>query len=180
MIEIIAVDHLQTDNMRLMTELAELWLEAFPGYACEPLAELRQCLQDDRLAFAALDDQCAAGFVGAIPQYGVTGWELHPLMIGKPYQGRGLGTQLLQLMEEAVRAKGGITLYLGTDDTDGLTSLAFEDLYANTFEKIRDIQTLTPERHPYEFYLKNGYTITGVTPDANGIGKPDIWMAKRL
>jgi hypothetical protein len=25
-----------------------------------------------------------------------------------------------------------------------------------------------------------GYTITGVVPDANGIGKPDILMSKRI
>jgi aminoglycoside 6'-N-acetyltransferase I len=35
-------------------------------------------------------------------------------------------------------------------------------------------------RHPYEFYQKMGYTITGVMPDANGIGKPDIFMSRRI
>lgn len=35
-------------------------------------------------------------------------------------------------------------------------------------------------RHPYEFYLKLGYTVVGVIPDANGPGKPDILMATRL
>jgi aminoglycoside 6'-N-acetyltransferase I len=34
--------------------------------------------------------------------------------------------------------------------------------------------------HPYEFYQKMGFAIVGVMPDANGIGKPDIYMAKRL
>jgi len=35
-------------------------------------------------------------------------------------------------------------------------------------------------RHPYEFYQKLGYVIVGVIPDANGLGKPDILMAKSV
>jgi hypothetical protein len=34
--------------------------------------------------------------------------------------------------------------------------------------------------HPFEFYQKLGYAIVGVVPDANGWGKPDILMAKRV
>jgi aminoglycoside 6'-N-acetyltransferase I len=33
--------------------------------------------------------------------------------------------------------------------------------------------------HPYGFYQKLGFSIVGVMPDANGFGKPDIYMAKR-
>jgi hypothetical protein len=35
-------------------------------------------------------------------------------------------------------------------------------------------------RHPNEFYQKLGYEIVGVIPDANGLGKHDILMAKSL
>ena len=34
--------------------------------------------------------------------------------------------------------------------------------------------------HPYEFYQKQGFVIIGVMPDANGLGKPDILMAKSV
>ena len=34
--------------------------------------------------------------------------------------------------------------------------------------------------HPANFYLKLGYVIVGIIPDANGMGKPDILMAKRV
>ena len=34
--------------------------------------------------------------------------------------------------------------------------------------------------HPYEFYLRVGFRIAGVLPDANGRGKPDIFLAKRV
>jgi aminoglycoside 6'-N-acetyltransferase I len=36
------------------------------------------------------------------------------------------------------------------------------------------------KRHPYEFYQKLGYVIVGVMPDANGLGLPDILMAKSV
>ena len=35
-------------------------------------------------------------------------------------------------------------------------------------------------QHPYEFYLRLGFRIAGVLPDANGRGKPDIFLAKRV
>jgi hypothetical protein len=34
--------------------------------------------------------------------------------------------------------------------------------------------------HPFLFYRKLGYVVTGVMPDANGRGRPDIFMSKRL
>ena len=71
-----------------------------------------------------------------------------------------------------------MTITLGSDDEDGMTSLANIDLYEDLWEKIRDIKDL--KHHPYEFYQKLGYIIIGVVPDANGIGKPDILMAKKI
>ena len=118
------------------------------------------------------------GFAGAIPQYGVTGWELHPLVVRNTCQRRGVGTAIVSFLEKAVTEKGGITIYLGSDDEFGKTSLSNTDLYVNTYDKINNIKNL--KDHPYEFYMKIGYKIIGVIPDANGYGKPDIWMAKRL
>jgi aminoglycoside 6'-N-acetyltransferase I len=60
----------------------------------------------------------------------------------------------------------------------GLTSLGGRDLYPNVLEHAANIQNLAG--HPYEFYQKVGYVVVGVIPDANGPGKPDIYMAKRL
>lgn len=58
------------------------------------------------------------------------------------------------------------------------TTLGGVNLYPNVWQHIANIKN--PQGHPYEFYQKVGFVIVGVMPDANGPGKPDIFMAKRL
>ena len=67
---------------------------------------------------------------------------------------------------------------MGSDDTNNSTSLGGVDLYPNVLERATTIKNL--HGHPFEFYQKQGYVIVGVLPDANGLGKPDITMAKRV
>ena len=118
------------------------------------------------------------GWIGGINEYNGKAWELHPLVVNPEYHGNGIGQALVADLEEKVKERGGITIYLGTDDLDNITSLSNTDLYTNLFGQIEGIQNF--RRHLYEFYQKQGYTIVGVIPDANGIGKPDIIMAKRV
>jgi aminoglycoside 6'-N-acetyltransferase I len=59
-----------------------------------------------------------------------------------------------------------------------MTSLSGVDLFTNVLEAIATIQNF--KGHPYAFYQKLGFVIVGVLPDANGLGKPDILMAKSL
>ncbi len=81
-------------------------------------------------------------------------------------------------LEATVRSLGGENLYLGSDDTDEMTSLAGRDLYEDISGNLAKIQNV--KGHPFEFYQKVGFTVVGVIPDANGPGKPDILMAKRI
>jgi hypothetical protein len=84
----------------------------------------------------------------------------------------------LPAIEREVSARNGVMVYLGSDDETGRTSLYGVDLYNDTFGKLSNIQNVGG--HPFTFYEKMGYKIVGVFPDANGTGKPDIWMAKRI
>lgn len=165
---------------RLQAEM--LLRDAFPEAYEKPEKnaeiEVSNILSADRVAIKAVFKEKLIGFTGAIPQYGSTGWELHPLVVAKEYRGRGIGEKLVSFLEKEVSDRGGITIYLGTDDEDGKTSLSGTDLFEETFKKIEEIRNLN--HHPFEFYKKIGYSIVGVIPDANGIGKPDIWMAKRI
>lgn len=166
-------------NSTYIEEAARLLADSFPqSYSQNSQQQIAKYIEDERIAIMAVDNGHLVGFVGAIPQYGNTGWELHPMMVSKSHQFMGIGTLLIKALEDAVAAHGGITIYLGTDDESDQTSLSQTDLYVDTYQKIEGAINL--KKHPFEFYQKLGYKIVGVIPDANGMGKPDIFMAKRV
>ncbi len=162
----------------LVAAFREHWADSWPDMDAA-LEEVHDCLEPDKFCLAALDDDGRVlGWVGAQPAYGVTGWELHPLVVDPARQGEGVGRALVKALEAEVRQRGGVTIFLGSDDVDDMTSLAGVDLYPDVAGHIRSVRNR--KRHPYEFYQKMGYVIVGVIPDANGLGKPDIIMAKRV
>jgi aminoglycoside 6'-N-acetyltransferase I len=173
-------------NDRLIQQAAQLlvdafrehWPDAWPTIE-DGLKEVGEMLEPGRICRAAIDEKGnLLGIIGGIPGYDGNVWELHPLAVQPSLQGQGIGRDLVEDFEEQVRSKGGLTITLGSDDEDGMTSLANVDLYVDLWIKIRDIRNF--KGHPFGFYQKMGYVITGVVPDANGIGKPDILMAKRV
>jgi len=177
---------LPPDNDYLIQQAAQLlvdafrehWPEAWPTLE-DGLKEVHELLQPERICRVAVDEQGnLLGIIGGIPQYDGHVWELHPLAVQLNMQGKGIGRALVEDFEEQVRLKGGLTITLGSDDENNMTSLSGVDLYENLWEKIQNIRNLN--NHPFEFYQKMGYVITGVVIDANGIGKPDILMSKRV
>jgi len=174
--EIKEIDKNNTDTLE---QLKAMLVYPFPhAYADCADEEVETLISDDRILLGAFDNDMLLGFIGAIPQYDLTGWELHPIIVKKEQRYLGIGTALLKALEDTIAKKGGITIYLGTDDEFYKTSLSNTDLYEDLYDKIKNIKNIG--KHPYEFYEKNGYKITGVIPDANGLGKPDIIMAKRI
>lgn len=163
----------------LVIGFQEHWPNAWPTMD-SALQEVHEMLQSDHICRVALDEQDqVVGWIGGIPSgYSGNVWELHPLVVHPDHQRQGIGRALVADLEDKVRQRGALTLHLGTDDEDAMTSLAGVDLYTNLWEHIRSIQNF--KGHPYSFYQRLGYTIIGVMPDANGPGKPDIYMAKRL
>ena len=168
---------------KIADDVAEVLIDALNYSKTNAEQEVKRMLSSKRISLAAIVKNTdgnlrVVGIAGAIPQYGVTGWELHPLAVLKAYQRHGIGRLLMEALESEAADRGGVMLYLGSDDESGTTSLFGADLYEDTFGKLANIQNIGG--HPYPFYEKLGYKIVGVFPDANGIGKPDIWMAKRI
>ncbi len=140
--------------------------------------EVEDCLDPEMVLLVALDDAGKLlGWIGGREEYDFA-WELHPLVVDPATQRQGVGRALVAELEKRVKAAGANTIYLGSDDVTGQTSLSGVDLYPDPFDHVRNIKNL--RNHPFEFYQKCGYVITGVVPDANGPGKPDIMMAKRI
>lgn len=180
--QLIDFDPRQADLRQQMAELLVAgfrahWPDAWPTLA-EALEEVDGFQDPARLCRLAVADGQVLGWIGGLPEYDGRVWELHPLVVRPDRQRQGLGRALVLDFEAGVRERGGLTVCLGTDDEDDMTSLAGADLYTDTWRQIATIRNL--RGHPFEFYQKLGYVIVGVVPDANGSGRPDILMAKRV
>jgi aminoglycoside 6'-N-acetyltransferase I len=153
---------IQQATTLLFESFKEHWPKAWPTLEAAR-REVEESFGPDRLSRIAVDEHgTVLGWIGGIRQY----------------DGRGIGRALVTDLEEQVRSRGGLTIWLGTDDENQLTSLAGVALWPNPLEHLANIRNLAG--HPYEFYQKVGFTIVGVLPDANGPGKPDIFMAKSI
>lgn len=141
--------------------------------------EVLESLQPGRISRVALDARGeVVGWIGGIPAYGEIGWELHPLVVAPAHQGRGIGRALVTDLEAQVARRGGLTLFLGTDDHLGQTTLGGIDLYPDVAAHAAAARDVGG--HPMAFYQRMGFVVVGVLPDVNGLGKPDIFMAKRM
>jgi aminoglycoside 6'-N-acetyltransferase I len=178
------IDLLPEDEERVR-QTAILLFKGFKGHTPAwpdmdaALEEVGESFGPDRISRVAVNERgTVLGWIGGQPHYEGHAWELHPLVVHPGHQRQGIGRALVADLEEQVRARGGVTLWLGTDDEDNRTSLSGVDLYPNPLEQLAQIVNLRD--HPFEFYQKTGFSIVGVVPDANGPGKPDILMAKRV
>ncbi len=176
---------LKKENKELIEQTAIILYESFKdiseAWSTMVLArdEVYESIGEDKITRIAVnDDNVVLGWIGGKSMYNGNVWELHPLVVKGDYRGQGIGKVLVNDFEEKVKERGGLTIWLGTDDEDNSSSLSDTDLYENLYDKIVNIRNL--KRHPFGFYQKTGFIIVGVMPDANGIGKPDIYMAKKV
>lgn len=174
-----------SDSQELRRQAAHVLHATFArlGNTCWPdlttaTKEVDECLEVPNLCIGICDDGDLLGWVGLRPMYART-WELHPLVVQTDCQGRGIGILLMNQLEKVAREKGIMGIMLGSDDEHAQTSLS-NVLFSqeNIFREIESIRNVA--RHPFEFYRKCGYIIVGIVPNANGEGKPDIWMWKNI
>jgi aminoglycoside 6'-N-acetyltransferase I len=178
---------LRADDARIVQDVAMLLVDTFREHAPDAwpdlesgLTEVHESLQLDRISRVALSDdgETVLGWIGGIPGYHGRVWELHPLVVAEAYQRQGIGRALVHDLEVHARERGGLTLWAGADDENGRTTLGDANLYQDLPRQLAAVRNLGG--HPYTFYQRLGFSIVGVMPDANGFGKPDIFLAKRI
>lgn len=145
----------------------------------DAINEIKECLIPEKTLLAAVENEIVIGLGGIAPGYNGNVFELHPLVVREDKRKQGIGRKIVTALESEARRQGGLIIHLGADDEigDGETSFANVDLFDDLPGKINNF---TAGTHQSGFYLKLGYKIIGVMPDANGIGKPDIYLGKRL
>lgn len=180
------ITDLDVEDRNVITQVAQLLVDGFVHMHPHPwptlataVEEVEESLTPDRISLVAFnEDERPVGWIGGIRQYDGHVWELHPLVVAPRFQRQGIGRSLVKALEKRVLDHGGLTLWLGTDDVNGSTTAGGVNLYPHPLRHLTAIRVVG--NHPLGFYQNLGFVVTGVVPDANGLGKPDILMSKRV
>lgn len=167
-------------------DVAQLIVDAFaPDYPDawptieSALEELEMLEHEGMAALISFDKEGRpSGIIGALSMYEGNVWEVHPMAVRPDMTRQGIGRALMVALESRAADAGVSTLYLGSDDESGTTSIGGIDLYPDPLTHLQQIENRGG--HPFGFYQKLGFVLSGVIPDANGFGKPDIFMTKRV
>ena len=175
---------LANQSDQILDQAATLLVEGFDeprGWQTVAMAaeEVARVVSEGFARAMLIDGDVRLGWVGGLPEYEGRVWELHPIVVRRGHRRRGIGRALVEAFEVEVKGRGALTATLGTDDDAGMTSLADVDLYDDVPRHLATLRDLG-RSHPFLFYRKLGYVVTGVVPDANGRGRPDIYMSKRM
>ena len=177
---------IRAQDSELIDSLAELSYAAFRAHAPTWLtttdnarAEVVESLEAGRKSRALVTPAGEpVAWIGVIPHNSGRVWEIHPLAVRPADQGRGYGRRLVKDIERLAQSHGVLTLFAGTSDETGATSLFGADLYDDPLSAMANITG--QGTHPYKFWLGAGFRIVGVMPDAEGVGRPGIHLAKSV
>ena len=165
------------ENICYSKDISLIMSEAF-GYTYNE-NDVINMINNSFISIGYIENDVLIGYLGLLKMYSNITLELHPLIVKDGYRNIGIGSKLLKEAERIAKEKNALNIVLGSDDEYYKTNLhEFDFNNTDIGDIIKNIKNIN--NHPYEFYQKNGYKIVGIFPNANGIGKPDIWLWKQL
>ena len=140
------ITDLSPDNKEIIQHVAQVLVEGFKTHWPNAWPDLESALREVQESFGAdrinrvavSDDGKVVGWIGVMREYDGHAWELHPFAVHLDHQGSGIWRALVSDLDNLVRQCGGNTIYLGTDDEDGMTTLSDVDLYPDVLMDIID------------------------------------------
>lgn len=177
----VAVADLTAADEAAVAQAVVMLHAAFPGWLPTreaAAAEVGEALAPARICLAARRGDAVLGWVGAIPAYSHA-WELHPLVVRADARGRGIGRALVEALDARLAERGPLTLFLGSDDEGDVpgTSAGGIGLFPDVLGHAARLEV---GNHAVGFYRRLGFVVVGLIPDANGPGKPDVLLARRV
>jgi aminoglycoside 6'-N-acetyltransferase I len=178
------IQDLDATDESLLEKLAALTHEAaafnFPNWLPtmdDAREEVSDATAEGHITRVLLDNAAEPlGWASCFHAYGHV-WEIHPLVVSVNQHRKGYGARLLADIETLAAARGAGVLVVGTADETGATSLGGVDLYRDPIAALANMTAAAS--HPVGFWLRMGYALVGVTPDAEGPGLPSLNLAKR-
>ena len=138
--------------------------------------ELDDALRDGKISRCLFERGIPVAWGSITPLYGKV-WEIHPLLVHVEHHRRGFGKLVVRDLEAHASRKGAGVLFVSTSDETDSTSLGGRDLF---IDPIGALATIEHRRSAaLQFWTRMGYEIVGLIPDAEGVGKPSIHLAKR-
>lgn len=180
----IVIEDLEESHLGRIEVISKFLYVVFEKYSPGWLPDKRACysliastFEDERRSRVALGE-CGVpvGWIGAITDE--SAWEIHPIAVAPNNQRVGVGQSLVTDIETLARRSGAVSVWAGTSDETGSTSFSSIDLYKEPGRSFKNIEA--PPDHPVRFWPRMGYSIVGVMPDEEGLGKPGIFFAKRV
>lgn len=167
----------------LVDDLAQLSVDAAAMHAprwlptlADAHEELRDASVEGHTTRVLYEDGAPRGWGSVFHVYGSV-WEFHPLLVDVAHHRRGLGSRLVEDLEGHVASAGGGVLFVSTSDETGATSLSRTDLYVDPIRALASFEV--SESPAVAFWVRMGFSLVGLLPDAEGLGKPSIHLAKR-
>ncbi|MEM7362820.1 MAG: GNAT family N-acetyltransferase [Pseudomonadota bacterium] len=175
---------LRPEDTDKIEQIAQFLFACFRKYSPTWLPDMAACHEEIKESFASnrrsrvlMDaEDRAVGWIGAITDDHL--WEIHPIAVKPEAQRAGYGLRLVEDVCTLASDSGAVAIWAGTSDETHSTSFSKIDLYGDTTRAFSAFEA--PDDHPLRFWSKTGFSIVGVQPDEEGLGKPGIHFAKRL